>query len=74
MRFNCEFFNGEDEIREVVVALTAAECESVEGVRQKEGEEQALLIARCYALKSAYQQVDPLHFSHTSPPQEIRLS
>jgi hypothetical protein len=73
MRFNCEFFDGEDEIREIAVSLNAAECESIKGVREHEGTERADLIAQAMALRHAYGEV-PKGFLHTSPPQEIWLS
>jgi hypothetical protein len=73
MKFNCEFFDGEDEIREIIVTLDAGQCEAVERIRERDGDEQALLIARCYALRAAYADVDPHQFSHTAPPQRVHM-
>jgi len=71
MRFTCEFFNPDrEEAKAVTVALTAAECESVNGIRDEQGEECADLIAKSFAMKHAYSEI-PRGFTHTAPPQFV---
>jgi hypothetical protein len=77
MRFNCEFFNPDESdekaIREITVALSAAECESVNSIRAKQGTDAADLIAKTYAMSAAYREV-PKGFAHTAPPTPVYLS
>ena len=73
MRFSIEFANPAGERRSIVAALSAEQCRSIDGIRNTGGDEQADLVAKCYALRSAYGEV-PKGFSHTAPPTPVYLS
>jgi hypothetical protein len=67
MRFSVEFESPTGEPRSVVVALSAEECRSIADLRQREGEEQADLIARSMAMRAAYGEI-ARGFVHVGPP------
>jgi hypothetical protein len=75
MIFSCEMFNPDlpdhEAIRHLRVELTADECKTVEKIRKRDGDEQALLIGRAYALKRVFREIlpEPEGWMHTEPPQ-----
>jgi len=75
MRYRCHFIHKDsDERKEVVVALTAPEIESVDSLRRHKGTETADVSAAAYAMRHAYSEINPHAWRHVEAPTLIQNS
>ena len=77
MRFNCEFEHPKTGThKSVEVTLTADECAQIIDARERDGIDQAVIVAQALALRCAYSANPELRkgFLHTEPPSAVAVN